>query len=172
MTAPWQRTFAEFVGPGRHHPSSSMRVADDEARELLLGLEGLAWQPPVHAGNGRHAGYTIRNAASEPVTALFLGAHIVGFYAGSYLWIAGPHRGRGLSVPLILAAAEARDGTVLPPGVIVQGFTPHGLAAHRAAHTHAVLTAAACALPVPSRVLDELRPDLDHPEFPAEISSV
>lgn len=157
MTAPWQRTFAEFVGPGRHHPSVTLRVDEDEARTILARLAGATWGEPVHVGAGRHQGYAIRHAVDDTVTGLFLDDALVGFYAGSYLWIARPHRGRGLSLPLIVAAAEARDGTVLPPGIALQGFTPLSLAAHRAAHTHAVLTAVAQGKPVPSAVLAEAR---------------
>ena len=156
MTAPWQRTFAAFAGPGIAHPSDALRVTDDEAAALLADIAGRPWLPAVHVGSGRHRGYAIRHTPDYGVTALFCEDAIVGFYAGSYLWIDRHHRGRGLSTPLILAAAAVRDGTVLPPGVVVQGFSPVGLAAHRAAHQHAVLTAIAKGQAVPEAVRAEL----------------
>lgn len=163
MTAPWQRSFPAFAGPGIAHPSNSLRVSDGEAASILAKLATSAWSAPVHIGAGRHAGYTIRHAREASTTALFSAERIVGFYAGSYLWIAGKHRGIGLSTPLILAAAEQRGGTIMPPGVVLQGYTPAGLAAHRAAHTHAVLTALARGVEVPPAV----RQELETPGYPA-----
>lgn len=136
----WQRTFLAFAGSGIHHPSETMRVSDGEAADLLAGMAGTAWGKPLPV-EGRHPGYSLRHAPEGSLTALFYGTAMVGFYAGSYLWIAGEHRGRRLSVPLILAAAEARGGTVLPPGISVQGYTVAGLAAHRAAYQQMLLRA-------------------------------
>lgn len=150
---PWQRTFEAFAGRGIHHPSDTMRVGESEARTLLADLAALEWAAPACAG----AGYLVRNATRSWSTALFQAGKVVGFYAGSSLWIAPAHRGRGMSSPLILAAATHRGGTVLPPGVVFQGYTAAGLAAHRAAHRLAVLTALAGGLPVPEAVLAELR---------------
>jgi len=133
MTNPSPKTFRAFAGPGIDHPSATLRVDDDEAAAILGDLDGVEWSAPVYVGSGRHAGYVIHHAHQKSVTALFAADGIVGFYAGSYLWIAPEHRGRGLSTPLILAAAARRGGTVLPPGIVVQGYSPAGLAAHRAA---------------------------------------
>jgi len=163
MTAPWQRTFLAFAGPGIAHPSNSLRVSDGEAASILARLATCTWTPPVHIGTGRHAGYTIHHARDACITALFSADGIAGFYAGSYLWIAGKHRGIGLSTPLILAAAEQRGGTIMPPGVVLQGYTPVGLAAHRAAHAHAVLTALASGVELPLKVVQELKT----PGYPA-----
>ena len=162
MYPTWQRKFRAFAGPGIDHPSDSMRVTDGEAAALLADLAGQAWSPAAFRGEGLHAGYTVRHAlagstAAPCATALFAGDAIVGLYAGSYLWIARDHRGRGLSAPLILEAAARRGGTVVPPGVAFQGYTRAGLAAHRSAHHHAVLTALAAGLPVPPEVVAEVR---------------
>lgn len=159
---PWQRRFEAFAGRGIRHPSDMMRVTASEAASLLVDLSVQDWLAPVYAGAGRHAGYTVCNAAETCSTALFHARAIVGFYAGSSLWIARDHRGLGLSTPLILAAAGQRGGVILPAGVVVQGYTPAGLAAHRSAHNHAVLTAVAEGLPVPAAVLGEMR----LPDFP------
>lgn len=129
-----------------------MRVSDDEAAARLADFGRLEWSAPVYVGAGRHAGYAIHHARDACVTALFDADGVVGFYAGSYLWIAGDHRGAGLSTPLILAAAEHRGGSVLPPGVVVQGYSRAGLVAHRTAHRHAVTTAIAAGLPVAADV--------------------
>jgi hypothetical protein len=123
MQSPWQRTLGEFAGPGIRYPSETMRIDDGEAAGILAGLSGLARSEPVHTGTGRHAGYRVRHALGDVVTALFAGDAIVGFYVGSYLWIERGHRGKGLSLPLVLAA-QTRGGTALPPGVIVQGSPP------------------------------------------------
>jgi hypothetical protein len=141
MTAPWQRSFLEFAGPGIDHPSDSMRVTDGEAADILAKLAAEVWSPQLPTRSLRNAGYTIRHTRSGFNTALFRVGRIVGFYAGSYLWIAAEHRGKGLSTPLILAAAEQRGGSIMPPDVVVQGYTPAGLAAHRKAHRHAILEA-------------------------------
>lgn len=163
MTAPSQRTFLAFAGPGIAHPSDSLRVGEDEAASILANLATNEWSPPAPIGTCRHAAYTIRHARDACITALFGAEGIVGFYAGSYLWIARQHRGCGLSTPLILAAAEQRGGTIMPPGVVLQGYTPVGLAAHRAAHTHAVLTTLASGGEVPPEVLQ----GLETPGYPA-----
>lgn len=154
--APWQRTFEAFAGHGIHRPSHMMRVTESEARTILAGLDALYWLAPAYVGAEQHAGYSVCNAADTWSTALFHAGAIVGFYAGSSLWIAKAHRGRGLSTPLILTAAAQRGGTVLPPGVVFQGYTPASIIAHRSAHSHAVLTAAAAGLPVPAAVLEEM----------------
>lgn len=151
MTAPWQRSFLEFAGPGIDRPSDSLRVTDDEAADILARLAPLAWSPQLPArlsqNSLRNAGYTLRHSREGFNTAIFRVGRIVGFYAGSYLWIAAEHRGKGLSTPLILAAAEQRGGSIMPPGVILQGYTPAGLAAHRKAHSQAILDATERVIP-------------------------
>ncbi|MBS1191750.1 MAG: hypothetical protein H6R10_3542 [Rhodocyclaceae bacterium] len=155
--APWQKTFLAFAGPGIRRPSESMRVTDIDAEGILEDLAARDWQTPVYVGTGRHAGYTLCHAAGAWCTALFHGRALVGFYADSYLWIAASHRGRSLSTPLILAAADQRGGTILPPGIALQGYTAASVAVHLAAHRHAVRTALAKGLPVPAEVLEEIR---------------
>lgn len=157
--AAWQRGFEAFAGRGIRHPSEMMRVTDGEARALRAGLAALDWEAPAYVGSGRHAGYTVCNAKQKCATALFHASTLAGIYAGSYLWIAPAHRGRGLSTPLILAAAAQRGGGILPPGIVLQGYTAAGVAAHRSAHRQAVLTALADGLPVPAAVLEEMRRD-------------
>lgn len=155
--APWQRTFRAFAGPGVDFPSEMMKVSAREAAAIRTDLVAQKWLLPVHVGEGRHAGYTVCNSADSWSSALFLDGIMVGFYAGSSLWIAKAHRDFGLHIPLILEAAEHRGGTVLPPGIVSQGYTAEGIAAHRSAHRHAIATALAQGLPVPAAVLDEAR---------------
>jgi len=150
--AAWQRSFIAFAGAGIRHPSELMRVSDDEAASLLARLAGLAWQAPL-TNLGR---YTICQATTGYSSALFRDGRIVGFYHGSYLWIGARQRGAGLSIPLILAAAEQRGGGCLPPGVVQQGYSRAGLAAHRAAHRSAIRMALAQGRAVPPAVLAEL----------------
>lgn len=155
--APWQRTFRAFAGPGVDFPSEMMRVSAREAAAIRADLTARKWLSPVHVGEGRHAGYSVCNSVDSWSSALFQNGSMVGFYAGSALWIAKAHRELGLEVPLILAAAEHRGGTVLPPGVVSQGYTAACIAAHRSAHRHAIATALARGLLVPAVVLDEIR---------------
>lgn len=159
--APWQRTFESFAGPGIHDPSEMMKVSDSDAGVIIPELSAVKWLPPAYIGEGRHAGYSIRNGVDTWATVLFHGEGVAGFYVGSSLWIAKPHRGRGLHVPLILVAARQRGGTVLPPGVVFQGYTAAGIAAHRGAHRHAVAIALAEGLPVPEEVLREIQPQVE-----------
>lgn len=155
----WQRTFRAFAGPGIDHPSEMMEVSAREAAVIRADLVTQAWLPAIYSGQGRHAGYTVCNSADSWSSGLFLNGTLVGFYAGAALWIAKAHRGLGLDLPLILAAADHRGGTVLPPGVISQGYTAAGVEAHRAAYRHAIATALAQGLAVPKVVLDDVRSD-------------
>ena len=161
----WQNNFATFAGPGIHQPSNLMRVTDEEATRLLAELVDLRWQAPVFLNNGWQTGYRICHADHGWNTALLHGQTMIGFYAGSYLWITPEYRGCGLSTPLILAAAEQRGGSVMPPGIVCQGYTPRGLDAHRTAHRSAVLAALAARLPVPSSIVDEIHQHPGHARF-------
>lgn len=138
MSAVWKKSFIAFVGPGYAKPSEQMQVDDSEASAILAALHAQIWLEAAWTGSGRQLGYRICNARREWTSALFHGDRIVGFYHGSYLWIAAPHRAQGLSTPLILAAADHRGGSCMPPGVGYQGYTAIGLAAHRAAYRHAI----------------------------------
>jgi len=143
MKADRERTFAAFAGPGIDFPSKTMRVTEDEAKAILHSLDGLEWLTEHSANTVKRSGFRICNATASWTTALFHGDAIIGFYAASYLWIAKPWRGMGLSIPLILAAADHRGGRVLPPGVVSQGYTLAGLAAHFAAYQQSMLLAPA-----------------------------
>lgn len=154
--APWQRTLTAFAGRGIAQPSEMMRVSDDEAAAILATLSGVDWLLPTYMGQGRSEEYRVANATKPATSGLFHGDRVVGFYVASYLWIDRAHRGRGLAVPLILTAACQRGGTVVPPGVVLQGYTRGGVAAHRAAHGHAVRRALAAGLPVPPAVRAEV----------------
>ncbi len=156
MTPIWTKTFAQFAGPGIRHPSDTMRVDDAEAATIVAELAAHGHVPTILRPTGRNRTYAVGHVAGAPHSLLLADKRIVGFYVGPYLWIAKEHRGHGLATPLILTAAESRGGTVLPPGVVVQGFTGRGLRAHRAAHRHAVRAALAAGQPVPSAVVAEL----------------
>lgn len=155
MNAIWKKSFTDFAGPGCQYPSETMRLDESEASSILADLPTQQWQAPVWTGSGKQLGYRICHAAKASSTALFAAEQIVGFYHGSYLWIASAHRTCGLSIPLILAAASQRGGICMPPGVVFQGYTAISLAAHRAAHRHAIRQALAEGLPVPPAVLAE-----------------
>jgi GNAT superfamily N-acetyltransferase len=156
MIAPWQRTFRAFAGPGVAQPSDSLSVSADEAAAWLVDLADRSWSVSEAAGVGRLAAFTIRHTDDGQHTALFNNERMIGFYAASYLWIAPAWRGRGLSTPLILAAAKQRGGGIMPRGVVLQGYSHSGLAAHRAAHAWAVQAALTLGLPVPAEVRSEV----------------
>ncbi|HLO62407.1 MAG TPA: hypothetical protein VK165_05515 [Azonexus sp.] len=162
MTCIWERSFAEFAGPGIHYPSDTMRIDDGEAAAIVAELAAREHVPTVLRPTGAQRGYSIGHVAGTPHTLLLADKRVVGFYAGSYLWIERRHRGCGLATPLILAAAHNRGGTVLPPGVVFQGFTGRGLRAHRAAHRHAVRSAIVAGQPVPPAVIAELEGHASH----------
>lgn len=155
----WQQCFAAFAGPGIHQPSEMMRVGDDEAAEHLVELARLEWAESAPTARCPHPECRIRNARNACATAAFAGDRIIGFYHGAYLWIAPAYRGKGVAMPLILAAAEQRGGSILPPGIVCVGYTARGLAAHRAAHRHAIQTALTEKQPVPQAIIDELNTD-------------
>ncbi|MDE2440913.1 MAG: hypothetical protein KGP14_07790 [Betaproteobacteria bacterium] len=155
MSSVWEKSFAEFAGPGIHHPSDSMRVDDDEAATIIANLTMRKDVPPILHPTGCHGAWTVGHIAGTAHTLLLADKRIAGFYVGSYLWIAQAHRGHGLSTPLILAATRQRAGRALPPGVVFQGYTGAGLAAHRSAHASAVGAAVAAGWPVPAPVLAE-----------------
>lgn len=148
MSAVWGKSFIAFAGPGYAKPSESMRVDESEAAAILSGLQEQEWLAAVWTGSDRQVDYRICNARRGWTSALFHQHRIVGFYHGSYLWIAAPHRALGLSIPLILVAAAHRGGTCMPPGVTYQGYTAIGLAAHRAAYHQAILMAQSKARPL------------------------
>lgn len=155
MTSIWERSFADFAGPGIDHPSDSMRVDDDEAATIIANLAAREDVPTILRPTGCLRACTVGHIAGTTHTLLLADKRVIGFYVGSYLWIAKSHRGHGLSTPLILAAARHRAGRALPPDVVFQGYTAAGLAAHRSAHASAVRAAVAAGLPVPAPVLAE-----------------
>ncbi|MCE6959296.1 hypothetical protein LAZ40_09550 [Cereibacter sphaeroides] len=101
--------------------------------------------PPCWTGStalprtSRHQGYEIRELPEwEPEGTLVLfapGGVPCGFRMGALTWIDEAHRGRGLSTPLILAAADRMGGPLAEEPC---GYSPAGHAAHAAAHRAAV----------------------------------
>jgi hypothetical protein len=153
MNHVWERTFDSFAGPGLFYPAEMMRISENEAKEILASLNEIEWlaEQPVDSAN--RCSFSICNAVVTWTTVLFHGDAIIGFYSGSYLWIENAYRGLGFSTPLILTAALHRGGKALPPGVVSQGYTAAGLAAHRTAYRQSVLTAQAEGLPVPGEII-------------------
>jgi len=149
----WERTFASFAGPGIYYPAEMMRITESEAQAILASLNEIEWlaEQPVDSAN--HCRFSIYNAAGNWTTVLVHGDAIIGFYSGSYLWINKAYRGMGLSIILIIKAACHRGGKALPPGVVSQGYTAAGLAAHRAAYRQSVLMAQAEGLQVPAEIV-------------------
>lgn len=156
MNHVWERTFASFAGPGIYFPAEMMRITESEAKAIVAGLTEIKYLEGQPADSANPCRFSIGNAAEAWTTLLVHGDAIIGFYSGSYLWINKSYRGLGLSTALILTAARHRGGKALPPGVVSQGYTAAGLAAHRAAYRQSVLTAQAEGLPVPAEIVAAL----------------
>lgn len=138
-----KRAYESFVGISADIPSEVFAVTDKEAQDILDLFEGMEPDPPLWS----QFGYTVSVDGDSESSSVLLKKEgkVVGFYEGSTLWIEEDHQGKGLSTPLILAAAIDRHGelpTVLPHGVDMHGYSPAGLQAHDRAF--AVLWAAGC----------------------------
>jgi hypothetical protein len=126
---------AAFLGSGSEMPGPVFAVSDDEAQDILDVLRAVDDRRPLWSSGG----YTIATDDYSESSSIVLTqqGNLIGFYEGSCLWIDEQHRGKGLSIPLILAAAMERSkdepATVLPPGVDSHGYSPAGLEAHDAA---------------------------------------
>lgn len=138
---------ARFIGPGGDTPSEAFVVTDEDAQEILGVLADAHVGQPIW-GSGPYSIGVDPDSESSSVLLRFEN-EAIGFYEGSCLWIAPEHRGKALSVPLILVATIERSTsvpTVLPGGVTMHGYSIAGLAAHDAAFD--VLWAAQCDLSI------------------------
>jgi len=147
---------SKFIGAkfSLSEASPDYAMDDDQAEFLLEILNGVDWSEPVC----RFGEYLIRSHAaweSGANVGLFLGTRIVGFYEGPNLWVHPDFRRLGLAIPLILAAAKLRGGSVLPPDFETQGYSPAGLLAHTAAHLQTLLCAIKRNEAIPEEVLRE-----------------
>lgn len=156
MTRPATLPLSQFIGAKFSLSDASPDYAmDDEQAEFLLEiLNGVDWSEPVC----RFGEYRIRShdAWDEGANVgLFQDERIVGFYEGPNLWVHPEYRGRGLAIPLILAAAKLRGGSVLPADFATQGYSPAGLMAHTVAHLQTLLCAIKRNEAIPDDVLRE-----------------
>lgn len=156
MTDPTILPLSQFIGTKFSLSETSVEYAmdDDEAKFTLEILEGVEWGEPV-CRLGEYAIRTHGAWAEGGNVGLFQGGRLIGFYEGPNLWIDPGYRGHGLAVPLILAAANLRGGTVLPPGFDSQGYSPAGMMAHATAHLQTLLCAIKNKTPIPEAVLRE-----------------
>lgn len=88
-----------------------------------------------------------------PTMVLLKGNVAAGFNMCGQLWIDEDHRGRGLSIPLVLAVAARRGGEATPSELL--GFSHAGAAAHEAAWRAAVLLALEQGKDVPPTVVKD-----------------
>lgn len=136
----------------------------DEEWDLLREPDLAATSPELWRSPG--GDYSVRHLEDwdkQPSLALFFhcaGAEpeAVGFYCHGMCWVDPRHRGRGLGVELVLAAAAVAGGspTRNPAGM---GFTAAGVAVHLKAHRRSVGDALARGLPVGPEVLGSLADD-------------
>lgn len=139
MKEPFELTADEFIGPYFVGDFFSIDGREDESYETLWEwaeeLENRRF--PVWVGGG----YSICEINDYHPEGTFIllapDGKPVGFYANAQCWIDPEHRGKGLSTPLILAAADFHGGspTENTEGL---GFSYAGYAAHIAAHRTAV----------------------------------
>lgn len=142
MKQPFELTQDEFTGPYIVGDVFSIDGREDETYEVVWEW---AESPelrrfPVWFGDG----YSICELDDFHPEGTFIlvspDGQAVGFYMDAQCWIDPEHQGKGLSTPLILAAAEFHGGspTRNEEGL---GFSPAGYAAHIAAHRSAVKAA-------------------------------
>ena len=142
MREPFELTADEFTGPNFVADVFSIDGRDDECYEVL-------WEWAEEPANRRfpvwsHDGYSICEIEGYNPEGTFAlldpNGKPVGFYTSAQCWIDEEHRGKGLSTPLILAAADFHGGcpTENTQGL---GFSYAGYAAHIAAHRAAVIEA-------------------------------
>lgn len=106
-----------------------------------------------------YAIYPVADPDFEPASTVLLrhDGRSVGFYAAGMCWIDPEHRGKGLSIPLIVAA-NLIHGAVPYDTSRGMGLSRAGMAAHQAAHRWTVKRAAEFNLQVPPEVAAEILP--------------
>lgn len=171
---PWRMTLAEFLGDvkvhrdfgpwssdfhlpaAKHYRPDTLRVlAHREEKELLDGST-VTIQYATAAIRGEPGNVALLERWSNDPRW-----HPVGAYRGWDLGLLPYVQGKGLGAELVLATAILRGGRTGDTAL-----SPAGLAAHRRAHQLSVRRALAQGLPVPRRVLDELRADRRRKDSP------
>ena len=154
---PWQLTFDEFVGPtlisdkfeihGRHDMEYEVLwdVASDPGNLRLPALVSADGFSVCEVDEFDPEGtFVLLSPASEPC----------GFYMDGQCWVDPECRGLGLSTLLISAAANWHGGSPTNNRCGL-GFSPAGIAAHRAAHRKLVTDAFTAGQSIPEAVLEE-----------------
>lgn len=159
--APHELTRAEFMGDMALESTNPDVALDDDACIFVLEiLNDADWGPKLFT-DGRYSIRQHRLWDEEKNAMLFFDNEVVGFYEHANLWIHPSHRGKRLSVPLILHTAVLRGGSVLPYGMQAQHYTPAGFIAHRLAHLVAVVEAIKNGASLPEKVRAEYGVPLD-----------
>lgn len=154
---PWQLTFDEFVGPTLISDKFEIHGRHDIDYEALWETvrDRQSIRPPIRLSPD---GFSICEIDDfEPSGSFVLLApdgRPCGFYMDAQCWVDPEHRGRGLSTLLISAAADWHGGSPTNNRCGL-GFSPAGIAAHRAAHRSLVLEAFTAGENVPEAVLRE-----------------
>jgi len=156
MTQPTTLPLSQFIGAkfSLSDASAEFAMDDDEAEFMLEILNGVDWSEALCV----FGEYVVRSHDAWEEggnVGLFHGARLAGFYEGPNLWVHPDYRRLGLAIPLILAAAKLRGGSVLPPDFATQGYSPAGLLAHTAAHLQTLLCAIKRNEAIPPEVLRE-----------------
>ena len=126
--------------------------------EFAIYFDEVPGETPIWAVEG-YAIYVVADPDFEPASTVLLRheGQTVGFYAGGLCWIDPEHRGKGFSIPLIVAANLIHGAVPYDKGKGM-GFSRAGMAAHQAAHRWTVERAAEFNLQVPPEVAAEILP--------------
>lgn len=155
MREPWEMTIDEFTGPAMVAEKFSIDGRKDEDYETLwIYAEDQDCLRPAVWGSDSYSIHEIEDYHPEGTFVLLYNGKPVGFYTDAQCWIDVAHRGKGLSTPLILAAADFHGGSPTQNEWGL-GFSDAGYKAHQAAHRHAVVEAVKKGKPVPQEVASE-----------------
>ena len=161
----WLMTSEEFLGPCLVSPSFSIDASGGvESEEYgIFFTADTADRPLWSSPDGRYAVHSVADKEHwEPFPTVLLkhNGKTIGFYAAGEAWVDEEHRGGGLGVEMIVAAAEL-CGSAPNRNAAGPGYSEAGYRAHLAAHRAIVERAVAAGRSVPVAVLAELDRDSD-----------
>jgi GNAT superfamily N-acetyltransferase len=146
----WELSLYDFCQAGMVGPSFEIDGRDDEDYDVIWSfasdLKNLRF--PVWI-SGSYQIQEIDEFEPEGTFVLKYKDQAVGFYMDGQCWVDEDHRGKGLSIQLILAAADYCGGSPIRNADFGIGYSDAGYAAHKAAWLYAVNEAIASRKPVP-----------------------
>ena len=136
-------TLEKFIGPVLINDRFAINGRSDEDFDWIWEIDPLEYLATWIGDSG----YSVRplpDCEPEGIVILTDPENVTcGFYMDAQVWIDPDHRGRRLSIPMILEAARILGGSpVRDNDGCAVGFSLAGYSAHKAAHAYAVITAA------------------------------